>query len=643
MQRTLQKYLAPALILLVSVSVWAGKESAGKSKNKTRFTAEAYLEHIKYLAGDELAGRAPGSAGSEKAAQYIIEHFQAAGCQPAGVDGGWYQPFEVHQGKRLAAEKALLEISGIDRQWKVGQDWTPLPFTEMEDVEGPLAFAGYGIQAAQYDYDDYGELDAEGKLLLIFRYEPRDKDPAAEFGGENPSNYAFFVRKARTAYKHGAKALLIVNPPNQDPDQDVLYKFDVLLSEQTYHLPLVHISRELADTILQQAGQPDLKTLQEQLDTERKSLARDLGLTVKLHPGVEPNTLGASNVLGLIPGAGGTTETIIVGAHRDHLGVVPRQFQRKDKTPMIHNGADDNASGTAAIMELARAIGSGPPLRRNMLFIAFDGEEMGLLGSRHYVKHPTIELENVRTMINFDMVGWMKQNKYTVFGTATAKEFPALVEKAAAPLELEYKAPRATGGSDHAPFVKHEIPVMFPFTGVHKEYHQPEDDWELIDADGAATLLQMWHTILVELANMEDGPTYTEPPSDTGEYQGPKPAIEENAEFEEKAAARESDEPPSRTDMQVRLGIIPDMVGDGQPGMIVDSVLDGGCAKAAGIQDGDRIMKIGEEEIRDIYAYMRALGTFKPGAEVDVLVIRQDKEKTLKVKLQATDYKRGED
>ncbi|MBU0637388.1 MAG: M28 family peptidase [Planctomycetes bacterium] len=654
MNRTYNRILPVALALLVLSSSWAEEEKRATPVQSRLFTAESFLEHVKYLASDELEGRLPGSPGSAAAAAYIIKHFEAAGCKRAGEDNSWYQPFDIFRGKRLADEKAALAITGLERAWKVREDWITFPFSETEDVEGPLAFAGYGIHARSHDYNDYAEFDAAGKILLIFRYEPKDADPEAKFGGESPSKYATFVRKARTADREGAKALLIVNPPNRNPDADQLYGFDSFDTNETYHLPMAHISREMAAAILKAAGAPDLKTLQEQLDRDRKPLSRDLGLTVRFAPGVERNVIPGKNILARLPGDGSTEDTIVLGAHRDHLGKVPRQFQRADKTPMIHNGADDNASGSAALLELARVLTQGPRLHRNILLISFDAEEMGLLGSQHYVEHPTIALESIRAIVNFDMIGRLKQKKYSVFGTATAKEFPALVKKYAEQCDLKYLAPGGmAGGSDHTPFIRRQIPGMFPFTGIHKDYHQPEDDWELIDAEGAARVLEMWHAIIVELANMEDGPAYTDPTlqpmeDEAAEDEVIKPAVEENREYQQKVeqeedADDESDEPPSRTGLRVRLGIIPDMAGDGKPGMVVQSVLDGGPAKLAGLRDNDRIMKIGEDRIRDIYGYMRTLRLFKPGDKVDVVVIRDDQEQTFTVTLQPAQQRRGDE
>ena len=385
---------------------------------------------------------------------------------------------------------------------------------------------------------------------------------------------------------------------------------------------------------------PDLKGLETQLDTERKSLSKDLGLTINLRTGIAPHIIPAKNVLGLLPGDGSTEETIVIGAHYDHVGVVPRQFQRDDQTPMIHNGADDNASGTAAIIELARALADGQKLHRNLLFIAFDGEEMGLLGSQHFVQQPTVPLEDIPVMVNFDMIGRLSQGKYTVFSTHSGQGLPELVREYAEQFDLKYKAGGSMDGSDHASFLRQHIPALFVFTGMHDQYHQPEDDWELIDAEGAAQVLHMWQPIITELANMQVGPAYTDPATQPSEdAEAPKPAVEENREHAERDAAEEgnshSKTTPSPTGVSVRLGIIPDRSGDDTPGIVVEIVLDGGAAQAAGMQPGDRITRIGDHQIRDIYAYLQAMRSFEPGNEVDVIVARNGETIALRVKLRA--------
>jgi hypothetical protein len=638
-RRLFAPFIPALFIVLVGVSpaslalpVYRPAEAAAPPA----FSPEQYLAHIKYLASDELGGRGTGTEGGRKAADYIVEQFKAAGLRAAGPDGSWFQPFEVTVGKRVNDELAGLEVEGTDDVWRVRHDWIPFPFSEMGAVEGPLAFAGYGIQAPAYDFDDYTGFDASGKIVLIFRYEPKAADPQAEFGGQTPSRFALFWRKAQTAAANGAKALLIVNPPGREPTEDKLYDFDTFSSSQTYALPMVSISRAMAAALLEKAGLPNLAALEQELDGERKPLSRDMGLNVKLQTGLEPNRLPAKNVLGLLPGTGDTNDTIVVGAHYDHLGIQPA-MRGNDHTLQIHNGADDNASGTAGVIELARAASHGQKLRRNVLFIAFDGEELGLCGSREFINHPTVALEDIRAMLNLDMIGRFSQGEFTIFGVPTAAEFAGLIADYSRQLGVNCRAGGLmAGGSDHACFLAKHIPVLFAFTGVHKQYHQPEDDWQLIDANGAAKILQLCDGILTDLADMEAGPVYTEPPPSAREEEPVKPAVEEKKEAGHATSTQESDSKPSRANIRVRLGVIPDVPGDGQPGMLVQMVVEGGSAAAAGMQNGDRVMKIGGEDIRDIYAYMRVLQNYKPGDEVDVVVVRNGQEQKLHVKFQAS-------
>ncbi|MCK4342551.1 MAG: M28 family peptidase [Phycisphaerae bacterium] len=647
------RVLSVLALLFAAYVAWpvAAEEPTTRPAGESPFSAEVYLEHIKYLASDELAGRRPGSPGIEEAAKYIVEHFQAAGLEPAGEEGTWFQEFEVRRGKQLVDEDALLEIDGLERKWKVREDWIPLPFTEMEDVEGPLAFAGYGIKAELHNYNDYADFDPEGKILLILRYEPRGDDPEADFGGESPSHYSQFRGKAHTAARRGARALLIVNPPKRAGVSDELYPFSEEWSRQTYDLPLVHITPELAEVILKKAKLPTLEKLQERLDRERKPLSTDLHLNVKLKTGVRENKVKTRNVLGLLKGEGGTDETIVFGAHYDHLGLVPLQFERKDEQRYIHNGADDNASGSAAIMELARVLGRERGLRRNLLFITFSAEEMGLLGSKYFVVHPTVKLEDVKAMINIDMIGRLSQDRFTIFGIPSAKEFDEIVGRAAERVDLDYRAPKAlSGNSDHASFFYNKIPYLFPFTGIHKQYHRPGDDWELIDAPGAVKILSLLRLIARELADLEEGPAFQEEAAESEPEEEDldfKPAVEHEKDAQKAKEKKGEEKPvengaggmPSRP--PVRFGIIPDFSADDKPGVVADTVLDGGPAQAAQMKSGDRIIRIGDYKVNDIYGYMDALKHFKPGDQIDVIVVRQDQEITLQIKLQKSRRRPG--
>ncbi len=637
-----KRYLAAVCASLLACSIVTLSISVQAETVERRvptYSAEAFIDHVKYLASDELAGRRPGEPGIELAAEYIARQFELAGLKSVGDGGTYFQSFDVRRGKKIVRSDALLKTQGIEREWKLERDWTPLPFSDAVDVSGPLAFAGYGVQAEDYGYDDYADFDAEGKILLIFRYEPQDEDPDADFGGSDPSRHALFHTKARVAARNGAKGLLIVNPQREGLD-DELYAFEEELSQRSFALPMAHITRPMAEAILKQAGLPSLENLQGKLDSERQPLSQDLNLTATLHPGIEPNMIRTRNVLGLLPGDGTTDETIVVGAHYDHLGNVKLQFNRTNDDEHIHNGADDNASGTAGVIELARSLSREGGLRRNVLFMTFSAEEMGLLGSKHFVRNPTLPLKDVRAMINLDMIGRLNQDKFVIFGTPTAEEFPELVKKAAESVDVEYRAAQGvSGNSDHAGFYREDIPFLFPFTGVHKDYHRPQDDWELIDAEGATRILALLHQVVRDVANMEDGPHFRTDDAPEDPAAAAKKTGEEHADDAQKdrmpADARAADDDEVRRPQRprVRLGIIPDFAGGEEPGLIVDTVMDGGGAQQAGLKAGDRITKIGGHEIKDIYGYMDALRDFKPDDVVDIVYVRDGAETTAQVKL----------
>jgi hypothetical protein len=629
----MRKRLIRTLRVIVLATLIVGVCRADKdssAKREALFNATAYVGHIRYLASDELAGRLPGTEGGCAAAEYIAEWFKELGLKPAGVDGTYFQPFSIQRLKKLNEERAEFKIVGADRSWKIREDWTPFPFSKPGTIEGPLAFAGYGIEAPAEGYNDYAEFDATGKVLLIFRHEPKSDDPEADFGGKTPSRHALFSRKARVASKKGAKALLIVNAPNRDPEKDELYPWRDRDARQSYALPMVHISRELASVILKRAGMPDLKTLQEKLDSERQPLSSDLeNVTVQAETGIDQ--VEGRNVLGLLEGDGRSEEIIIVGAHHDHLGATADTGEDGDEKLVVYNGADDNASGTSGVLEMARVFAAGPPPRRNILFMTFDAEEQGLLGSKHFVEHPTVSLDKVRAMVNLDMIGRLRRNELTIFGVPSGKELRDIVQRAAEAAGLEYAAPGTNAGffgaSDHFSFYRQGIPVLFAFTGVHKQYHQPEDDWELIDGDGAAKLLGMMYTVTSELANMETGPAFV------SEEEQEKEAATQPAEEKPEDVERER---PPRGGLTVRLGIMPDPADDAGTGLRIDTVIDNGPAAKGGMKDGDVIVRIADDPVTDIRSYMAVLRKYKPDDEVDVVVKRGDQQVTLKIKLEVS-------
>lgn len=693
-----------------AASIFESALAASGGGDAAFFSAERYIEHDKFLSSDALEGRRPGTGGIEQAATYIAYHFMTYGLKPAGISDTYYQPFEVRSGKRINKGDATLSFEGLEGDWVFAKDWVTMPFSGVGGADGPLAFAGYGIdykpeppesqaadvkpETAELPYNDYENFDATGKVLLIFRHEPRASDPSAKFGGKEPSTKSLFVNKANIAADKGAKALIVVNPPERDsdndgkPDPDDLYAWSDF-ERATYRLPIVQISQSVAEKLLLKAGLPDLRTLQSRLEKNRKSISADMkDIKVSLQTGLR--YIEARNVIGLLEGSERPDEYVVVGAHYDHLGKVPVMFG-DDRTPQIHNGADDNASGTSGVLELARVIAAGPRPKRSILFMTFSAEEMGLLGSAHYVKKPTIELSKIKAMINLDMIGRMGQKELEIYGIPSAVEFPELVSKLAAEYGIEYKSPanndRFFGASDHASFFYKGIPVLFAFTGVHPQYHKPDDDWERIDAEGAATLLKMFHRVVLAVADMESGPTKPSAEKKEKETEKSKNAAEaaddaarkaaqelndkaavetenvkkkveetkkeaddkiketkkiaEDKAKETKDAAKPAPDAPAPDDanrprnaMRVRMRIEIDYSDNGS-GVLVKRVLPGGPAEKAGVKDGDRIIKVGAKDVNDVESYMTVMKDVKPGDEIEITLKRAEKTETLKVKFDA--------
>lgn len=606
-----------ALALLLPLGFVRADENKG-GEAASLFSATTYIDHVRYLASDELTGRGPDSEGQARAAQYIYEHFKTAGLEPAGIDGTYFQSFDIKMRKKLDPSVGHFTVAGADREWVIKQDWVPLPFSQPTDFDAPVAFVGYGIEAPEHKYDDYDGFDGRGRVFLMFRYEPRAENEEAEFGGKTPSKFASFTEKCKVAEKHGAKAILLVNPPLRDPDKDTLYEFDARAARSSNELPMIHISRELAESLLKKGGLAPLKELQEKLDKDHKSQSAVLkDVTVRVNQGLR--FVQSKNVLGMLKGDGTTTDVIVVGAHYDHLGNVPAGRMGGGgggSENQIHNGADDNASGTAGVIELARAFGAGPRPHRNILFMTFAGEEDGLLGSRYFCEHPTVELNRVKAMVNFDMIGRSSGGATEFDGTFTARELPDIVERANEKVGLKFSVLKGKNQywaqSDHYSFWKKNIPVVFPFTGIHRQYHQPTDDWERIDGVGAAKILMVSYNVINDLAAMSEGPTF----------------------IEDKPAEKPTESVPAQQpayNMKVRLGVMPDYSAE-KAGMLIDTVIEGGVAAKSGMKNGDRIIRISNEEVTDMQKYMELMSKFKPGDEAEFAIDRKGEALTIKVK-----------
>ncbi len=563
--------------------------------------------HINYLASDELGGRGVGSEGIDLAAEYLANQFLDYGLLPGGDEGSYFQWFEIPRPSRIT-DRCHLEVVGADVPCTLYENFTPMPFSAAQVFEGKVAFVGYGITNEEKNYDDYDGIDIKGKVALILRYEP---DHWRDDNGGNRTAHATFAAKAQLAKEHGAVALVIVNPPTNEEDE--LYTFR---RPRPGALTMFHVKRVLADQILAAGGVDSIETLHNRISEKNAPASVDLtGVTLKGDPGMESASVKTKNVIGILPGVGPLAhEYVVFGGHYDHLGnVPPRRSPRLDSNfdpadARIHNGADDNASGTAGVLELARIYAFGPKPRRSLIFMGFSGEELGLRGSAHFANHPTVPLDDIVAMINLDMIGRLEGRPVELWATATAKEFGDLIDKHAQTMtNLEVKnVAQMRRDSDHASFYSKDIPVIFAFSGLHADYHRPSDDYDKIDYDGAVAILQLIQSVADDVIEADERPTFQKVAGRSGR----------GAQF----------------DFKVRMGFTPDRGdGDEQPGIGVAGVADGGPAEKAGMKTGDRIIAIDKKPIKDFMDYVKAVQPFSPGDEVEVTVRRGDRDVILKV------------
>jgi hypothetical protein len=596
---------------------------------RTPSPAEVRLrEDVTYLAADEREGRGPGTRGIDEAADYISFVFKSAGLKPAPGADGYFQPFAIGS-LPSAGNTQELAFHGPSEKRLDGRfrtDFTPLAIGIGEKLEGvPVVFAGYGITARdegrKFDYDDYAGIDVKGKAVLIIRREPQDEDDQSPFDGRRTSRYATFQHKATNAFQHGAVAVLLVNDRLAVKDKkDGLLKFEDAGTQAFSKLPFVMFTREFADRLLAAAGQPSLAKLEEQIDADLKPCSRMLeGWTLGGQLDIKLNEIRTKNVVGVLEGVGPhADETVVIGGHYDHLG--HGGLFSGSLAPLsrdIHNGADDNASGTAMVLELARRLAArrDPPPRR-LVFMAFSGEERGLLGSRYYVQHPLFPLSSTVMMFNCDMVGRLNEKgELTMIGTGTSPGLEALVDVLGKSSGLTIKKVSGMtdgfGGSDHQSFYPHDIPVLFAFTGVHRDYHRPSDDSNLVNYTGMARIADYLELLTLDVVRRPERPAYTR--------------------LADRRDSRAAD--PARMGSSVYLGTMPDYAATSEQGMKIQGVSEGSPAEKGGLKSGDVVIRLGEKKVGTIYDYMEALGTHKPGDEVDVVVNRDGKETKLRVRL----------
>ncbi len=573
-----------------------------QTESDLAFQADVYRSHIALLAHDELKGRGTGHYGIDLAAGYIAGQFASFGLEPGGPDGTYFQEYSI-AGRPELLDDTSLSFTGVDGELTLRDDYIPFGFSSHGSFSGDVAFVGYGATNADQDYDDYTDIDVEGMVVLMLRREP----PTWRENGW--TKHARFDSKMALAVEHGAIAVIIVNQdPGEDGD-DILMPFRMRAGSDQ-GIPAIHLKRDAAEAVLAAAGTESLTALQEELDAGTTVSLALSGITADGKVSAKSDDILARNVIGVLPGMGrNADEYVVFGAHYDHVGV---------RRGQIHNGADDNASGTAGVIEIARALAQTPYRNRSVICMTFSGEEMGLKGSQYYASEPTVDIGKITAMLNLDMIGRLSgegRNKLAIQGLGTGDNFHDLVDRHTAAMGIEFTPDEsALGGSDHSSFYHAGVPSLFFFTGLHGDYHQPGDDTEKINFEGGVLVTKLAYSIGLDLINTASVPVYAEVdrPASMGRFQ------------------RGTDRPGN----EVVMGIMPDWQDESdQKGWRVARVGSDGPAAAAGMKNGDRILEIEDTSINGYEDYLEATEGKKPGDVVTVKVLRGSEELTLEVKL----------
>jgi hypothetical protein len=639
---------------------------------------EARLRNdVAILAADALEGRGVGTEGLNQAADYLARRFAEIGLRTDLYDGSPFQTFEItvaaEMGPRERNRLTLVSPSGR-RDLALGETFTPLATGGSAAFHAPLVFAGYGITAKSlkrgeetFDYDDYARIDARGKVVILLRKEPQQKDEKSPFNGTKTTLHALYSQKLKNALDHGAVAVIVVNDAQElagrreqdtkllkaaldalagyrdrlaaaapgtadfanaaagvaksaaeaaelgkslSASADVLLPFNGAGDMSTQRkLPVLFCTRGAIDPVIQAALGKDLATLEREIDSDLVPRSADLaGWQAEGESEVLEKKAQIKNVIGVLEGEGPLAdETIVIGAHYDHLGR-GGAGSLAPWTVEIHNGADDNGSGTATLLEVARRLTQAPQKpRRRIVFIAFTGEERGLLGSAHYCRQPRFPLEKTVAMFNLDMVGRLKDDKLIVYGTGTAREFDSLVERLSQQLGFKLtKHPGGFGPSDHSSFYSRQIPVLHLFTGTHSDYHRPSDDTEKLNFAGMRRVADWLLEAVLATDAADQRPTYVE-----------------NKKYEQIADSSAAGDPVAGE--RPSFGSMPAYPNPVKDGVLLEAVMEGSAAERAGIKAGDILIQLGDAKITDLDAFQAALTSHKPGDKVKAVVRRGEK------------------
>ncbi|MBI4460111.1 MAG: M28 family peptidase [Acidobacteria bacterium] len=568
------------------------------------------------MSSPELKGRGDGSPELDQAADYIAEEFRKADLQ--FLTGTPFQPFRAVVGADLGTNNSLVLLGSPNRSYRPTQDFLPFSFSSSGTRSASLAFVGYGITASEYQYDDYAGIDVRGKAVIVLRHEPQENDASSVFRGKETTRHAALVAKAINARNRGAVAMLLVNDPLNHGD-DNLEPFGRIRGPSDTGIQVLHVKRDVVEQWLKPSGKP-LRELQQAIDSDLsgQSFLLSPDLQVEIATDIQQREAALKNVIGYLPGSDPAfrDQVIVIGAHYDHLGIGEYDSLAPGQSGQIHHGADDNASGTAGILELARLFSAERNrLRRSILFIAFSGEELGLLGSVHYVENPVIPLDRTIAMLNLDMIGRVSKNKLFIGGVGTSPVFRSLISAGNEELGFQFDfSDSGYGASDHMSFTRKEVPVLFFFSGLHEDYHKPSDTWEKQQPEESAKVLELVASIVRGIDVNDERPKWT-------------PVLDNRRN--RRGAASDAEQGQGYGPY---FGSIPDFAQNDN-GVKFADVREGSPAAKAGLRSGDILIQFDGKEVRDLYDFTYLLQEKKPDDEVDIIVLREGQKIQASVKL----------
>jgi len=581
-------------LLFLSASVKGQKISEPDRLGKIK-------ERVGYLASEELGGRKSGEKGDSLSAWFIRQQFSNMGLQLLFDQG--LQKFELISSVEMGQDNHL-SVNGLKFMPK--DDFLPYSFSGNKFASAPVVFAGYGFkfETDSMHWNDYNGVDVKGKLVLLLKGDPEINNPSSPF-----ALYAEERYKVMHAMDHGAAGVILVAGPNFS-EKDELQGMFYDKNSSTYDIPVIQVTRKVADTFLEKSG-ITVAELEEYLNKNLKSKSFDTGQNVSVQSSVILKQVTTYNIAAMVPGTDPQlmNEYLVIGAHYDHLGQGgPGSGSRVPDTLAVHYGADDNASGVSAVIDVAERAVISRSNRRSLIFVAFGAEEMGLVGSTHFTANPPVDLKNVIAMLNFDMVGRLDPDSraLSIGGTKTSLESEEILELLNPGFELSLSG-EGTGPSDHAAFYMQDIPVFFISTGAHPDYHTPGDNAGKINYPGILEVSDYVWGIVEEISGRDDRLTYNEAGS----------------------KVRRS----TRGRMKVTLGVMPDFAGQEKNGLRIDAVTKGKPAHTAGILKGDIITAINGNKVGNIYDYMNRMNTFEEGQTISVDVVREGKPLVLIVQL----------